>query len=96
MLLQLFSKYALPAIAFVLGNEAGAEASACLKQALPATDLNMVQQLCELLTLQLRESGGVRNAEAGPRDVKGPHHAVKCHIRSLIYELSSLERLSQR
>ncbi len=66
MLLRLFDKYALPAIAFVLGNGAGAEAGACLRQALPATDLNMVQQLCELLALQLRESGGVRRAEAGP------------------------------
>ena len=96
MLLQLFDKYALPAIAFVLGNEAGAEASACLKQALPATDLNMVQQLCELLTLQLRESGGERKAEAGSHDIYGPHRAVECHIRSLIYKLSSVERLSHR
>ena len=66
MLLRLFDKYALPAIAFVLGNAAGAESGARLRQALPATDLNMVQQLCELLALQLRESGGVRRAEAGP------------------------------
>lgn len=70
-LLQLFGKYALPAIAFVLGTGGGAEASARLRQALPATDLNMVQQLCELLALQLRDSGRIQRAEAAPSFCKG-------------------------
>lgn len=94
MLLRLFEKYALPAIAFVLGNDAGAESGACLRQALPATDLNMVQQLCELLALQLHESGGVRRAEAGPHDFDKLCCAVECRFTIVIHRLSLLARLA--
>ena len=65
---ELFEQYAMPAIALVLGTGGGgAGAAPRLKQALPATDLNMVQQLCELLALHLRDSGRVRDPQARGR-----------------------------
>ena len=63
-LLQLFDKYAAPAIGFALGEGDPAQARAPLKQALPSTALNMVQQLCELLSLLLRSSGRVQDLQA--------------------------------
>lgn len=65
-LLQLFDKYASPAIRFTMGEGDQAQTRAPLKQALPATSLNMVQQLCELLGLLLRNSGRVRDHQAQP------------------------------
>ncbi len=55
----------------MLGAGGGAEARARLKQALPATDLNMVQQLCELLALALRNSGRVREPQARASGSRG-------------------------
>jgi len=71
LLAELYEKYAAPAIAFVLGAGGETEARARLKQALPATDLNMVQQLCELLALALRDSGRVRDPQARPAAARG-------------------------
>ena len=65
-LLQLFDKYAAPAIGFTLGEGDPAQTRAPLKQALPATSLNMVQQLCELLGLLLQTSGRVQDPQAHP------------------------------
>ena len=62
-LLQLFDKYAAPAIGFTLGEGDPAQARAPLRQALPATSLNMVQQLCELLGLLLQNSGRVQDLQ---------------------------------
>lgn len=73
-MLKLYEKYAQPAILFVMGMASGAEAGARLKQALPATDLNMVQQLCELLALQLRDSGRVQDSQATARSRTRLHH----------------------
>ena len=65
-LLQLFNKYAAPAIAFTLGEGDPGQARAPLKQALPATSLNMVQQLCELLAVLLQNSGRVQDPQVQP------------------------------
>lgn len=65
-LLHLFDKYAAPAIGFALGEGDPAQTRAPLKQALPATSLNMMQQLCELLGLILRSSGRVQDPQAQP------------------------------
>ena len=62
-LLQLYDKYAAPAIGFTLGEGDPAQARAPLRQALPATGLNMVQQLCELLGLLLQNSGRVQDLQ---------------------------------
>ncbi|KAK9825454.1 hypothetical protein WJX81_002895 [Elliptochloris bilobata] len=62
-LLRLFGKYGLPAVAFVLGGDDQAQTQTPLKQALPATSLNMVQQLCELLSLLVQESGRIQDPQ---------------------------------
>ena len=63
----LFDKYAAPCIAWVLEGLEGAEVVKRPVQAVPVTNLNMVQQLTTLLDSQLGASGSVTDAQVRNR-----------------------------
>ena len=57
VLKQLFDKYAVPIVDFVIEGVDGNELVKKLKLTIPVTNLNLVAQLCRLLGTLLQESG---------------------------------------
>lgn len=57
VLKQLFDKYAVPIVDFVIDGVDGNELVKKLKLTIPVTNLNLVAQLCRLLGTLLQESG---------------------------------------
>ena len=57
VLKQLFDKYAVPIVDFVIEGVDGSELVKKLKLTIPVTNLNLVAQLCRLLGTLLQESG---------------------------------------